>query len=113
MVTQAQAYPIGDATPSAQDAVRAHGEDSYMLKGSVLRALRARGESVRAWAARHAWGNTSVQVVIERWIEDPKRRGKMPLGGVSRAIALALQNDLGSDVVPLADGNRPPMRKVA
>jgi hypothetical protein len=47
--------------------------------------------------------------VIERWIDNPDRRGRMPLGGISRQIARDLQSDLGSDVVPL-DGPRSGMQ---
>lgn len=72
----------------------------------VLAAFRRRGTSVHAWAKSHDFKLTSVYVVIERWIDHPARRGRMPLGGVSRDIALALQAELGSEVVPLPEYSR-------
>jgi len=97
-------------TPHQSDAESgASGADSER----VIHAFKARGTSVLAWARAHGWAYQSVYVVIERWVEDPARRGRMPLGGVSRAILMALHDELGAEVVPLPDAsNRPVMERV-
>jgi hypothetical protein len=65
--------------------------------------LVARGTSVHAWSKSHGYAFQSVYTVIERWIDHPARRGRLPLGGISRQIARDLQATLGADVVPLED----------
>jgi len=107
MGRQTQDYDIPDA-PGADS------EKSDTLAGTVSAALAAHGYSVRAWARAHGWANQSVDVVIKRWIEVPGRRGRMPLGGVSRAIIVALQKELGADIVPLQEQqDRPVMRRAS
>lgn len=107
MGRQAQDYDIPDAPGDGS-------EKSDTLSGTVSAALAAHGYSVRSWARAHGWANQSVDVVIKRWIETPSRRGRMPLGGVSRAIIVALQKELGSDCVPVHDEqDRPVMRRAS
>jgi hypothetical protein len=72
----------------------------------VRAALIARGTSVHAWAKSHRYRLSSVYTVIERWIDNPDRRGRLPLGGISRQIAHDLQAELGPDVVPLPELER-------
>ena len=70
--------------------------------------------TVRSWALAHDWAPRTVYMVIERWIEDPSRRGRMPLGGINRAIISALHIDLGADIVPLVqEPGRPLMERAA
>jgi len=71
--------------------------------GRVIDAFRARGTSVLAWSKAHGWARQTVYHVIEAWVENPQRRGRMPLGGVSRAVIAALHEELGEDIVPLTD----------
>ncbi|MBK8638050.1 MAG: hypothetical protein IPN92_07070 [Chromatiaceae bacterium] len=67
----------------------------------VIAALRSRGQSVLSWAQAHAYAPSSVYIVINRWIDHPDRRGRLPLGGVSREIARALREELGPELIPL------------
>lgn len=107
MEAQAQDY----TTLPAPAAV---SEKSDTDSGRVIDAFKSRGTSVAAWARAHGWAFQTVYVVIQRWVEDPKRRGRMPLGGVSRAIVAALHDELGADVVPLPDPTgRPAMERAA
>jgi hypothetical protein len=79
------------------------GSGSAVVSGRVHRALFGRGTSVNAWAAAHGYPKSNVYRVISEWIEHPQRRGRLPLGGLGREIVLALQAELGPDLVPLAD----------
>lgn len=107
METQTQAYSTVDAPAQSSD-------DSDVHRGAVAVALRSKGTSILAWSRAHRWAHQTVYQVIERWIEDPSRRGRMPLGGVSRAIYMALQTELGTDVVPRPDGgDRPALERAA
>lgn len=100
-----------DYTTPRQPDAKSDASDADSVR--VIHAFKARGTSVLAWARAHGWARQSVYVVIERWVEDPARRGQMPLGGVSRAILMALHDELGADVVPLPDASsRPVMERV-
>lgn len=73
------------------------------LSGCVHQALLENGSSVNAWARAHGYPKSNVYRVISEWIEHPQRRGRLPLGGLGREIVLALQVELGPDLVPLSD----------
>jgi len=69
--------------------------------GRVFAAFRERNTTARAWALANGWRPASVYMVIAQWIEHPVRRGRMPLGGINRAILAALRLELGGTIVPL------------
>lgn len=77
------------------------GRPGVVRPRGVALAMRGRGTTVRAWAIEHGFAIQSVYVVIERWIDHPDRRGRMPRGGISRDIARALNAELGAEIVPL------------
>ena len=85
------------------ESIRHQTTDRRHTTPRVCEALAARGTSVHAWAKSNGYVFQSVYTVIERWIDHPERRGRLPLGGISRQIARDLQATLGADVVPLAD----------
>lgn len=70
-------------------------------RGAVFAAFRARGTTARAWATKRGWKQGSVYLVIREWVEHPLRAGKMPHGGLNRAIILDLREELGADLVPV------------
>lgn len=75
--------------------------DARVSVGAVFAAFRAKGMTARSWALAHGWRPASVYLVIREWIEHPDRCGRMPLGGVNRAIIKALHAELGAELVPL------------
>lgn len=77
--------------------------DASSFSGRVSQALQENGSSVNAWAIAHGYPKSNVYRVISEWIEHPQRRGRLPLGGLGREIVLALQAEVGPDLVPLAD----------
>ena len=96
-------------------SIRHQTTDRRPATPRVCEALVARGTSVHAWAKEHGYPNQSVYTVIERWIDNPERRGRLPLGGISRQIVRDLQATLGADVVPLEDArsSRPALERAA
>ena len=45
---------------------------------------------------------------MNRWIDHPDRRGRLPLGGVSREIARALREELGPELIHSRRPRQPP-----
>lgn len=99
------------------DTVNSHTKQDYTTQagsaGAVFEAFRAKGTTARAWAISRGWRPASVYKVIREWVEHPVRCGRMPLGGINRAIIVDLRETLGTDLIKVSGDIHPELERAA
>jgi len=70
----------------------------------IKRALRERGTSLSAWATDHGYPIPTAHAVVDRWAG---RTDRAPHGGFARQIMSKLRDELGAEIIPFPNPDRP------